>query len=273
MTDNYPEIAARFARDAARHEMTVLHDDGLYRHLRFVQPSPASSMYWFDLITWPGCLTIRGDIGEAYTFSRLPDMFEFFRGQVGRINEHYWSEKLDSGRESVKVYSEPAFRQVVIDLFVDTVRYSDAPRGLGKAVREDILNSEFLAVEGEARDVLESFEFKGFRFKDTWELSFHDYDWPFLWACHATVWGIRRYDKASRYGLKTLVTAAARAVAEAVRRGRCLRDPAGCGKPLITEVGETRVFWDADEAARYEAKWRTTGLCPDCQDRSTAMEA
>lgn len=29
------DIAARFARDTAQHEMTVLHDDGLYRHLRF----------------------------------------------------------------------------------------------------------------------------------------------------------------------------------------------------------------------------------------------
>jgi hypothetical protein len=57
--------------------------------------------------------------------------------------------------------------------------------------------------------------------------------------------------------------------ADAVREERCLREPIGCGKPLISESGEARVFWDEDEAARYEAEWRITGLCPDCQDRLT----
>jgi hypothetical protein len=208
MTD-YPEIAARFARDTANHQMTVLHEDGLYRHLRFVQPKPASSMYWFDLITWPGCLTIRGDIGDAYTFSRLPDMFEFFRGRVGRINEHYWSEKLDNGRDSAKEYSEKLFRQLVCEMVGHAVQSGDAPRGVGKAVREEILASEFLGTEEEARYVLENFEYKGFQFKGTWELSFHDYEWTFLWACHAIVWGIGRYDRVRKYGLQKLATAKA----------------------------------------------------------------
>ena len=57
--------------------------------------------------------------------------------------------------------------------------------------------------------------------------------------------------------------------ADAVREERCLKPPIGCGKPLIAEDGTARVFWDADEAARYEAEWRITGLCPDCQDRLT----
>ncbi|MER5613237.1 hypothetical protein [Streptomyces sp. NPDC002215] len=57
--------------------------------------------------------------------------------------------------------------------------------------------------------------------------------------------------------------------ANAVREERCLKSPIGCGKPLISESGEARVFWDEGEAARYEAEWRITGLCPDCQDRLT----
>jgi hypothetical protein len=35
-----------------------------------------------------------------------------------------------------------------------------------------------------------------FRFEDTWEWSFKDYDWWFLWACQAIVWGIAQYDAA-----------------------------------------------------------------------------
>jgi hypothetical protein len=57
--------------------------------------------------------------------------------------------------------------------------------------------------------------------------------------------------------------------ADAVREERCLQEPIGCGKPLISENGEARVFWDEDEAAQYEAEWQITGLCPDCQDRLT----
>lgn len=54
--------------------------------------------------------------------------------------------------------------------------------------------------------------------------------------------------------------------ADAVREERCLREPLGCGKPLISEDGVTRVFWDEAEAAQYQAEWRITGMCPDCQD-------
>jgi hypothetical protein len=60
--------------------------------------------------------------------------------------------------------------------------------------------------------------------------------------------------------------------ADAVREDRCLKAPIGCGQPLIAEDGTTRVFWDEEEASRYEAEWRITGLCPDCQDALDAAE-
>ncbi|MEV0917899.1 hypothetical protein AB0I93_27025 [Streptomyces sp. NPDC049967] len=196
------EVAARFKRDTADHQMTVLHEDGLYRHLQF--RSPGTIEFYFDLITWPGCLTIRGDYGDAFTFTRELDMFPFFRAdrRCG-INPHYWAQKLDGHRESAKEYSEAAFRQIVCELFVDAVRFSDAPRGLGKAVRAEILNQD-LGDEHEARKMLESFEFQGFDFGEVWEYSFQDYERSFLWACHAIVAGIARYDKVRSYGLQAL---------------------------------------------------------------------
>lgn len=54
--------------------------------------------------------------------------------------------------------------------------------------------------------------------------------------------------------------------ADAVREERCIKAPIGCGKPLISEDGTARVFWSEAEAARYQAEWQITGLCPDCQD-------
>lgn len=60
--------------------------------------------------------------------------------------------------------------------------------------------------------------------------------------------------------------------ADAVREERCLRQPIGCGQPLIAADGTTRVFWNEDEAARYQREWQITGLCPDCQDLLTDDE-
>lgn len=60
--------------------------------------------------------------------------------------------------------------------------------------------------------------------------------------------------------------------ADAVREERCIRQPIGCGQPLITADGTTRVFWNEEEAARYQREWQITGLCPDCQDLLTDDE-
>lgn len=182
--------ASRFTRNTADHQMTVLHDDGLYRHLRFMNPK--SSEYWFDLVTWPGRLAICGDIGEDYVFSRLPDMFEFFRGDG--INPHYWAEKLGGGRHSVQEYSESLLRQLVVEHFVGDAQWNGVPPGTGKALRTWVLNED-LSDEDHARSVLEDFAYQGYAFRDVWEWNFHDYEPSFLWACHAIVWGIGQYDR------------------------------------------------------------------------------
>jgi hypothetical protein len=188
---NGEDIAARFKRETAEHEMTVLHDEGLYRHLHFAQPG--NSEYWFDLITWPGSLAVRGDMDGGRIFTRQPDMFKFFRSDGGRINPCYWSTKTEGGRLSCEAYDEAVFRQVVTEHFVDAVRFGDAPRGLGKALRAEVLDWD-LADEAEARRLLQDFEFKGFEFSDVWEWSFREFDPWFLWVCHSIVDGIRRYD-------------------------------------------------------------------------------
>lgn len=50
--DRETEARERFDVDVAEHKMTVLRDEGLYRHLRFQKPG--TSCYYFDLVTWPG---------------------------------------------------------------------------------------------------------------------------------------------------------------------------------------------------------------------------
>ena len=71
---NRAEVHERFKKDTAEHQMTVLRDDGLYRHLRFRKPG--TGIYGFDIVTWPGYLAISGDMG-ASMFTRLEDMIQF----------------------------------------------------------------------------------------------------------------------------------------------------------------------------------------------------
>ncbi|WP_052808709.1 hypothetical protein [Streptomyces cyaneogriseus] len=236
MTD-YPEIAARFARDTAGHRMHVLHDDGLYRHLRFTgRTNPTHyGEYWFDLITTPGQLVFSGD-GESYVFRRTTDMFEFFRSGIYRdgslhINPGYWSEKLTSNRDSVKDFQEDLFVKLIWEqanhlIEQEYVKPDQADR-FRQAIKDDIVEGGLYATADEAYRTVEEFEFyndpsKEFdyrhtadvRFDDAWEWfsATKDFDWWFLWACHAIVWGIARYDRVRSYGLQAL--AAQKAVAQ-----------------------------------------------------------
>lgn len=260
MADDYPEIAARFARETAQHRMTVLHDEGLYRHLVFADPTHGFS--WFEIITTPGQLVFSGD-GESFVFRRTTDMFQFFRSGMRRdgsirINPGYWSQKLASDRDSATKYDRELVERLVKEQVVEAIREGWAPRGIGKAVREDVLDSEYLDTEDEARRVLYEFEYgveyaakcsctassapfdtswetarwrdehqkangpkhktrveqvAGFDFQDASEWDLRDYSWWFLWACHAAVWGIARYDRVRGYGLQQLAAPAPRAVA------------------------------------------------------------
>ena len=235
-------IADRFRRDTADHGMTVVHDEGLYRHLRFRRMATQrdgsrkpTSMYWVDLITWPGCLAINADMG-SFLFFREEDMFGFFRGN--HINPGYWAEKVKAGDPGgVTAYSPEKFRQSVTEDAAEAEK--DWP-GLTEAVKRDIFGGDSMwdtDHEAGAVGALRDFEFgassstecacgeraerlseddavnwaqgraghrvtirrvEGFTFTDAWEWNLSDYTCQFLWCCHAIPWGIAQYDAAKR---------------------------------------------------------------------------
>ncbi|WP_188187988.1 hypothetical protein [Nonomuraea sp. SYSU D8015] len=189
------DIAKQFARDTANHRLETLHDDGLYRHIRFSAPP---SLDWFDLITWPYNLIVNGSHG-SYHFCRFgddtEDMFALFRdGSAGRrINPHYWAEKVRAGE--VMTWSEAAFRQWVLQ---EAAELAPEHPGMMRAVKLQILDSDEhnLEYEETARYAIASFRHKGLRlaFPESWERTFQDFHWQYLWQCHAVVWGIAKYD-------------------------------------------------------------------------------
>lgn len=220
MTDKCTE--ARFLKDVAEHQMTILREDGICRHVRFKRPG--TICMHFDMITWPGCLCYTGDMG-TFVFTRLKDMFEFFRtdrkyahlrdGQTLAINPGYWSEKLiavDGNRRSAAAteFSEDKFREVINEqrrAWIREARSSgcldrDERRELWEAVESEV----FCAMDddGEQAAYIAARDFSWcsgpksdqWHFRDLWDYDFTQYTHAFLWCCYALAWGIQQYDNA-----------------------------------------------------------------------------
>lgn len=200
-TDHKDTLDRRFNEDTEGHVLTVLHDDGLYRHLRFKNPERSS--YWFELITWPGNLTIAGDMG-TYTFRRITDMFEFFRGY---INVDYWAEKLQAGdtggRRTVQEYDEELFKKWVLQDFWKASRDldHDVTTSWWEAIKEEVLDdwtdtgstdSAFNALAALDRTQCAPLN----HYEDAWGSAggWEQYTIHFEWCLAAIVTGIRTYE-------------------------------------------------------------------------------
>ena len=217
------QTEADFLKDVSEHEMEVLRDDGVYRHIRFKKPG--TGCMHFDLVTWPGYLVYSGDMG-CYVFSRLNDMFEFFRtdreylqrdGRQLCINLGYWSEKLqavDGSRHegSAKEFSEEKFSRAVIEDLVGWIR-GNAYRTTKDERRElwDAVMSEVMGADGDSggyRKQAAAHDFShfinndigNFHFQDFWEHDLTEYTFRFVWCCYALAWGILKYDEARKGG-------------------------------------------------------------------------
>jgi hypothetical protein len=214
----------RFQFDVAGHGLTVLRDDGLYRHLRCRRDD--SYTYGFDVITWPGYLCYTGDMG-CFVFSRIPDMFGFFRGRDGAVVDRgYLAEKAVAAdkHDGIRAYSEPLFRAAVkadFDLFVETHELTpEQGADLWECIEDNVLScddNQHSAVEAAlnfrwAPDHVS--EPRGREvFTDFWEHRLEDYTGRFWWCCYAVPWAIAQYD-----ALRPAAPQAADAVA------RCPRD-------------------------------------------------
>ncbi len=185
---NNPE--ENFPKDVADHTMEVRLDSGIHRDLHF--SNRGSSINAFSLTTWTGHLAISGDMG-TFVFSRLPDMFRFFRGD--RINAHYWMEKLEAVDRSTgdaMQFSPDKFLTRLREMVEEN--FEDEP-----ARRAEILEDmKDVCTDGDdessIRRAWNDFKSGDFSFTDLWEVRGRVYTYRFIWACHAIVWGIAQYD-------------------------------------------------------------------------------
>lgn len=200
----------RFLKDVETHQMTIIQNDGVYRHIRFSKPG--TSCYRFDLITWPGYLCYTGDMG-TYVFTRLQDMFDFFRrgsrdGEWHKIDMRYWAEKCEASDKSdgIRQFSEELFKRNVMEHLIDWIRShrqettKEERRGLWDAVISEVINAEDdnggMRKQIAANDFHHEVSFNlTFYFQDFWERSVTEYSFRFVWCCFALAWGIAKYDE------------------------------------------------------------------------------
>lgn len=200
------KILTRFIRDVASHQLEVIREDGLYRHLRFRRPH--TSVYYFDLVTWPGYLTVTGDMG-TWTFTRIADMFEFFTdSHFGMrdsflINPGYWSEKFESGAGGSR-YDSPCYEfdddgfdaglDEWLSMYLEECEDEDDKERASEAVRE--LKGNGFRQKHEAYQAVENADWPDDVRK--WDLmegmSLQRHSHHYLWICYAIVWGIGRYN-------------------------------------------------------------------------------
>lgn len=199
------KLLSRFMRDTAHHNVIIEHDEGVYRHLIF--KAPGTNSYRFDIITWPGYLTVTGDMG-TWTFAREWDMVTHFFpiGTAEGINPGYWSEKVEAGthggREAICYqFNEKGFA-IALNEYLNNWRSNldedDDADDIEKAlsVRDSLLGEGFnnsdaamyALYNADWPDSIETYELA-----ESINYSLTTYNFHFLWICYAIIWGIERY--------------------------------------------------------------------------------
>ena len=198
------QVRKQFESETAKHQLTVLREDSLYRHLRFREPG--TIIYGFDIVTWPGYLAYVGDMGD-YLFSRTEDMVLFFAGRWGKDVSppfDYWAQKLQGGAAGgsrrARSYSVDAYRAQVERWYTTVVEQGELedPTRFRRAVDDQLLHREPLSV-AEAHSVVTDFCFEdlaggmGRVQPEPMEWDFTEFDHHFLWCCFAIAWGVEQY--------------------------------------------------------------------------------
>lgn len=198
--DKYSPSRDRFLNDVRLHKMHIELDAGVHRSVLFSRPD--SSVYRFRLVTWPGYLAISGDC-EDYIFTRLPDMFDFFRSDYDReapINPGYWGEKLGAvGKNGgYKDYSEEAYEKAIRNDLLCHVE--DRPFSERRAILESARLDDLLVAPQDIHSAIDRATSwycplaRDYPFPDFWDHNLTDYTFQFIWAIRAIAWGVRKYD-------------------------------------------------------------------------------
>jgi len=199
---NYDEVKKAFQDDTKDHKMEVLHDSGVYRHLKFT--NNGSNIFRFDVVTYPGHLIISGDCG-CFVFQRLTDMFEFNNWlSFGYVKEKCIAPDRNSGYEE---FDFDVLKKSVNEYF--DYWYDDICDEISPVVARQMRDDALMAISGvsnthEAYETLMNLSIDGnlkngeevvFSIEDVSEIPVVDYSWRFIWCCYAIDYAVKEYKK------------------------------------------------------------------------------
>ncbi|MFA7254335.1 MAG: hypothetical protein WC107_07370 [Patescibacteria group bacterium] len=185
-----------FLEQVKDHTLTVIKEDGLYRHVRVGRPDTICESW--EIHTWPGYLAMAGDMG-CWVFQRTLDMFCFFRphGAELETNPRYWAEKLeatDKTSDGWEKFSISKFQENVKQCAIDACgveTFEEIP----EERRDDLSTLLNASDEWDAVAAVREFESEWLCLADFWECSCQEMNTRFAFACYAIPWTVMLYDK------------------------------------------------------------------------------
>jgi hypothetical protein len=202
MNRTNPITEERFLQLVREHQLTIIREDGLYRHLRVGKPGTSCESW--HIHTWPGYLAMVGDMGD-WVFQRTDDMLCFFRhkGDGIQVNPVYWAEKLQAQEHG-------GWEEFDIDYFHDRIKtqatdychcetWDEVPEERKKSLSQ-ILTAED---EWDAVAAMRNFDADWMDLVDFWEDNCNTVRDHFLFACYAIAWTVKLYDKVATQLPKT----------------------------------------------------------------------
>lgn len=202
---DYEAIKTQFLEDVKSHTMAIQADDPGIGYRRIIFSKYGYSSQRFELVTWPNYLCITGDMG-TYVFSRIYDMFKFFRSPELITKPGYWSEKLqaDDTHSKHKGFSREIFGVRVWDFYymaIDIGIDFERAEKLKKSIQDEVIS--YSDEERSAYDAIENWPDNACvpeEYEDIFQDFFdgggtEDYSYHFIWCLYAIVWGINKYDE------------------------------------------------------------------------------
>lgn len=202
----------QFLKNVQRHKMKVVLDTPPLRYLQFRRPG--SGIYWIDIVTTPGAITIMSDCG-SYTLRRLEDMFEFIRTDSASpralaepnrlfVNPSYWAEKVVA-RDTHSAQTEFCPSTFKENVLVMTREWAESELGDDDQARQallaDVKDSVLRHVDdGEHSAYRAAMDFRSeahprFSLESIVEYKNQRYTFSYLWCCYALSWAVKQYDQ------------------------------------------------------------------------------
>ena len=172
--------------DKRDYKMTIELDQGVHRCLHFAHEGRMDGH--FRITTWPGHLSISGDMG-TYVFSRTEDMIYFFSGDG--INPCYWGEKLQSESrfgEGYKTFDLDGFIVRMNEEKAEAIQYQPEK---SEEIADAFSSLRFVEDEHSAVQFIRELNCPSFDACDFgWP---EEYTFHYLFACLAINWACNHY--------------------------------------------------------------------------------